>query len=330
MKRILITGATGQIGTELTPALRQRYGTEQVVAVGHKKEPAAQVRSGGPYVNCDVRDKIALAELVRHYKIDTIYHLAALLSATGEKEPQLAWDVNITGLFNVLEVARLHGCAVFHPSSIGAFGPDTPHDHTPQVTIQRPDTMYGVSKVTGELLCDYYFRRYGVDTRGVRYPGLISHTALPGGGTTDYAVEIFYAALGDQQYTCYLEPTTRLDMMYMPDAIRAAITIMAADPAQLQHRNAYNITAMSFTPAELAAAIRKHIGDFKISYEVDPIRQAIADSWPDQLDDSAARSQWDWAPSYDLERMTEDMLTRLGKKLRAQVSKAQGDEDGSG
>ncbi len=322
MKRILITGATGQIGTELTPALRQRYGAEQVVAVGHQKEPTTQFLSGGPYVNCDVRDKIALAELVRHYKIDTIYHLAALLSATAEQEPQLAWDVNINGLFNVLEIGRLHSCAVFHPSSIGAFGPDTPHDRTPQVTIQRPVTMYGVSKVTGELLCDYYYRRYGLDTRGLRYPGLISHTALPGHGTTDYAVEIFYAALRDKRYTCYLEPTTRLDMMYMPDAIRAAITIMETDPTRLQHRNAYNITAMSFTPAELAAAIGKHIGDFKISYEVDPIRQAIADSWPDQLDDSAARSQWEWAPRFELGGMTEDMLTRLGEKLSAQAGKA--------
>ncbi|MEN8134621.1 MAG: NAD-dependent epimerase/dehydratase family protein [Thermodesulfobacteriota bacterium] len=324
MERILITGATGQIGTELTPALRQCYGAEQVVAVGHTKEPAAQFRSDGPYVSCDVRDKTALAELVRHHQIDTIYHLAALLSATAEKEPQLAWEVNITGLLNVLEVARLHGCAIFHPSSIGAFGPDTPRDHTPQMTIQRPETMYGVSKVTGELLCDYYYRRYGLDARGVRYPGLISHTALPGGGTTDYAVEIFYAALRDRQYTCYLEPTTRLDMMYMPDAIRAAIAIMAADPTRLRHRNAYNITAMSLTPAELAAAIRKHLADFEISYEVDPIRQTIADSWPDQLDDSAARSQWDWAPRYDLDGMTEDMLARLSEKLKSIGQKSVG------
>ena len=319
MKRILLTGATGQIGSELTPALRQRYGAEQVVAVGHHKKPGEQFRSEGPYVTCDVRDKAALAEIVRQFKIDTIYHLAALLSAAAEKAPQLAWDVNISGLLNVLEIARRHGCAVFHPSSIGAFGPGTPRNHTPQVTIQRPDTIYGVSKVTGELLCDYYYQRYGVDARGVRYPGLISHTTLPGGGTTDYAVEIFYAALTDKRYTCYLEPTTRLDMMYMPDAIRAAIALMEADPARLLHRNAYNITAMSFTPAELAAAIRKHIADFEISYEVDPVRQAIADSWPDRLDDSAARSQWDWSPRYDLAGMTEDMLAKLTKKLAAEA-----------
>ncbi len=317
MKRILITGATGQLGTELTPALRRQYGAEQVVALGHKKQPDEQFCSGGPYVACDVRDKTKLEEIVRQFKIDTIYHLAALLSATAEKEPQLAWALNIGGLLNVLEIARSHGCAVFQPSSIGAFGPGTPRVNTPQLTVQRPTTMYGVSKVTGELLCDFYYHRYGVDTRGLRYPGLLSHTALPGGGTTDYAVEIFYAALRDKQYTCYLEPTTRLDMMYMPDAIRAAIAIMETDPARLQHRNAYNITAMSFTPAELTEAIRKHIGEFEISYEVDPIRQAIADSWPDQLDDSAARSQWGWAPRFDLNGMTADMLARLGEKIGA-------------
>ncbi|MBC8208559.1 MAG: NAD-dependent epimerase/dehydratase family protein [Desulfobulbaceae bacterium] len=317
MRRILVTGATGQIGSELTPALRQRYGAEQVVAVGHRNMPTESLRSGGPYAACDARDNTALAEIVQKFNINTIYHLAALLSVAAEKDPQLAWDVNMNGLQNVLEIARSHGCGVFHPSSIAAFGPDTPPINTPQVTIQRPNTMYGISKVAAELLCDYYYTRYRVDTRGVRYPGLISHIALPGGGTTDYAVEIFYAALRKRKYTCPLKPDTRLDMMYMPDAIQAAMRIMEADSTKLLHRNAYNITAMSFSPMELAAAIKKKIPEFTINYEVDPIHQAIADSWPDNMNDSAARSQWGWASQYDLERMTSDMLARLAAKLTA-------------
>ncbi len=316
MKRILITGATGQIGSELTPALREKYGTERVVAAGHQRGPDEKFSREGLYVTCDVLDQAALAEIVRHHQVTTIYHLAALLSAAAEKAPQRAWEVNVTGLLNVLEIARSQGCAVFLPSSIGAFGPSTPKDPTPQVTIQRPTTMYGVSKVSGELLGDYYHQRYGVDVRGVRYPGLISHTALPGGGTTDYAVEIFYGALRERRYTCYLEPDTRLDLMYMPDAIQAALHLMTAEPACLHHRNAYNLTAMSLTPAELAAAIRKHIPDFEIDYQVDPIRQAIADSWPDRLDDSAARRDWGWSPKFGLEEMVGEMLTRLAEKLR--------------
>jgi len=314
VKKILVTGSTGQIGSELTPALRQRYGAGRVIAAGHKTEPDKDFRASGPYVAFDIRDREVLQRVIRQYDIGTIYHLTALLSAVAEAQPQLAWDVNINGLLNVLEAARSHGCSVFLPSSIGAFGPSTPASRTPQVTIQRPTSLYGITKVSGELLGDYYFSHYGVDCRGVRYPGLISHESLPGGGTTDYAVEIFYSALREKKYTCYLEPETCLDMMYMPDAIRAAIGVMAADSTKLRHRNAFNVTAMSLTPEMLAGAIRKHITDFSIHYEVDPVRQAIADSWPDSLDDSAARREWAWQPQYDLESMTADMLAKLAAK----------------
>jgi nucleoside-diphosphate-sugar epimerase len=315
VKKILVTGSTGQIGSELTPALRARYGAEMVVAAGHRTEPGESLRAAGPYVAFDIRDRAALDQVISTYEIGTIYHLAALLSALAEERPQQAWDVNINGLLNVLETARLHGCRVFHPSSIGAFGPSTPRDRTPQETIQRPATMYGITKVTGELLGDYYAARYGVDCRGVRYPGLISSGKLPGGGTTDYAVEMFYAALRDRKYTCYLTPDTRLDMMYMPDAIRAAMELMETDSTRLSHRNAFNVTAMSLTPTELHAAISRHLPGFAIQYRVDPVRQAIADSWPHSMDDSAARSQWGWRPEYTLETMAADMLSRLAGKL---------------
>jgi nucleoside-diphosphate-sugar epimerase len=296
VKRILVTGSTGQIGSELTPLLRRRYGAENVIAAGHRTEPTEAFRTAGPYVAFDIRDKNSIDRIIRQYDVGTVYHLSALLSVVAEEQPELAWDVNINGLRNVLDAACSFHCSVFHPSSIGAFGPSTPRDNTPQETIQRPTTIYGITKVTGELLCDYYYERYGVDSRGVRFPGLISHEILPGGGTTDYAVEIFYGALRDRQYTCYLAPDTCLDMMYMPDAIRAAIEIMAADPNRLQHRNAYNITAMSLSPAELARAIKKHLPDFV-------------------MHDSAARSQWDWYSEYDLERMVADMLARLSEKI---------------
>ena len=315
MQRILVTGATGQIGSELVPALRQRYGAGRVIAAGHKREPEDVLLDSGSYVVFDVRQRTALEEIVARYKIDTIYHLAALLSATAEVQPERAWDININGLLNVLEVARVHGCALFHPSSVGAFGPSTPRDNTPQETIQRPTSIYGIAKVTGELLCDYYFRKFGVDTRGLRYPGLISYKTPPGGGTTDYAVDIFYSALKDGRYTCFLDASTRLDMMFMPDAIRAAIELMEADASRLRHRNAYNLSAMSLTPAKLGQAIKERIPGFVMGYEVDPLRQAIADSWPNRMDDSAARSEWGWRPEYDLERMTTVMLTRLSAKL---------------
>jgi nucleoside-diphosphate-sugar epimerase len=259
-----------------------------------------------------------VADVVRRYKVDTIYHLAAILSAVAEADPALAWQVNINGLYNVLEVAREHGCALFVPSSIGAFGGSTPLDDTPQDTIQRPSTMYGVTKVAGELLCDYYYTRFAIDTRGVRYPGIISNETLPGGGTTDYAVEIYYEAIKNKSYTCNLPAGTFLDMMYMPDAIKAAIELMEADPAKLVHRNAFNVTAMNFDPELIAASIRTHIPEFTMDYQVDQVKAKIAASWPNRMDDSAARGEWGWAPEYDLDSMTRDMLAVLSKKLSRQ------------
>lgn len=315
MQRILVTGALGQIGSELVIALRDRYGPEMVVASDIRMTSARDPAGSGPFELLDCTDFRQIQETVRRYDIDSIYHLAALLSAVAEEKPRVAWELNMGGLYKVLEVARESKCAVFHPSSIGAFGPSTPRANTPQDTIQRPTTMYGVTKVAGELLCDYYHTRFGVDTRGVRYPGLISHVAPPGGGTTDYAVEIFYEAIRNQRYSCFLEADTCLDMMYMPDAIKAAIDLMEADASRLQHRNAFNITATNFTPERLAAEIRRHIPEFAIKYDVDPVRQAIADSWPDSIDDSAAREEWDWEPGYDLETMTNDMLDNLRRKI---------------
>ncbi len=315
MRRILVTGALGQIGSELVPALRQSFGADQVVASDLRMMPSRAGASAGPYELLDCTQPHQLLETVRRYDIGAIYHLAALLSAAAEEKPQVAWTVNTGGLYNVLEVARQYGCQVFFPSSIGAFGPSTPRERTPQVTIQRPTTMYGISKVAGELLCDYYAARFRVDARGLRFPGIISYVAPPGGGTTDYAVEMFYQALRYKHYRCFLDASTRLDMMYMPDAIRASIELMQADGSQLRHRNAYNITAVSITPDELARAIRSHIADFAVDYQVDPVRQAIADSWPRSLDDEAAREDWGWAPRYDLAAMTADMLARLREKL---------------
>lgn len=317
--KILVTGALGQIGSELVPALRERYGADQVVASDIRMMSREQLlRSDGPFDFLDCTNQRQIQEVVQRHHIKTIYHLVALLSAVGESKPQVAWDINLGSLYRILEVSRVNGCSVFVPSSIGAFGPGTPRERTPQDTLQRPTTMYGVSKVAGELLCDYYHQRFGVDTRGVRYPGIISHGAPPGGGTTDYAVEIFYEAIRHQHYTCFLKPDTRLDMMYMPDAIKAAIDVMEADPSRLVHRNAFNVTAMNFTPKELSAEICKHIPRFKIDYRIDPVRQEIADSWPNSLDDSAARQEWDWNPRYDLAAMTCDMLQNLEKKLAAE------------
>lgn len=316
MRKILVTGALGQVGSELVPALRERYGGHMVVASDIRMMPVEALREGWPFEFVDCTNQRSIQEVVQRHQIGTIYHLAALLSAVSEEKPHIAWEVNMGGLYRVLEVARQVGCAVFVPSSIGAFGPTTPHEQTPQDTIQRPNTMYGVTKVAGELLCDYYFRRFGVDTRGVRYPGLISYVAPPGGGTTDYAVEIFYHALRYGTYTCFLAPDTRLDMMYMPDAIDAAIGVMEADPEGLEHRNSFNVTAMNVTPAEMAAAIAEHVPGFTIQYEVDPVRQAIAESWPNSLDDSAARQEWGWDPKFDLATMTRDMLAKLSEKLR--------------
>ncbi|MBN1547872.1 MAG: NAD-dependent epimerase/dehydratase family protein [Syntrophaceae bacterium] len=315
MKRILITGATGQIGSELTIALRREYGDAAVVAAGHRRRPDTDLLESGPYCSIDVRDADMLHQAVLKYRIDTIFHLASMLSAAAEQEPQLAWEINMGGLHKVLEVARQCHCAVFFPSSIGAFGPGTPLENTPQVTVQRPNTIYGITKIAGELMCDYYHHRFGMDIRGLRLPGLISYKTPPGGGTTDYAVEIFYAAITEGRYRCFLKRDIRLDMMYMPDAIRAMMILMNADGERLFHRNAYNITAMNFTPEELAAQIRKSIPYFSIEYDVDPIRQAIADSWPRYMDDSAARAEWDWQPHYDLAATSQAMLAHLAVKL---------------
>jgi nucleoside-diphosphate-sugar epimerase len=316
MRRILVTGALGQIGSELVVALRARYGSEAVIASDIRLPPLETLRPGERFEFLDSTNARQIQDLVRNADIGTIYHLAALLSATSEEKPHVAWELNMGGLYKVLEVARQHECKVFFPSSIGAFGPGTPKDNTPQDTIQRPSTMYGVTKVAGELLCDYYHRRFGVDTRGLRFPGLISYATPPGGGTTDYAVAIFYDAIRYGRYTCFLKPDTRLDMMYMPDAIDALVTLMEADPARLTHRNSFNVTAMNFTPEELVAAIRKHLPAFEIRYEIDPIRQGIADSWPNSLDCSAARAEWGFAPRFGLDAMVDDMLT----KLRARIS----------
>ena len=315
MKRILITGSVGQIGSELAMALREHYGNDNVIVGVNRTQPEGELKESGPFETVNCVDIKQVDDVVKKYKVDTIIHLAAILSAVAEAKPNLAWDVNINGLYNVLEVAREHKCAVFTPSSIGAFGPTTPLDDTPQDTIQRPNTMYGVTKVAGELLCDYYYKRFGVDTRGVRYPGIISNVTLPGGGTTDYAVEIFYEAIKNKKYTCYIAAGTFLDMMYMPDAIKAAIDLMEADPAKLEHRNAFNVTAMSFDPEIIAAEIKKHIPELTWDYEVDPVRQAIAETWPNNMDDSAAREEWGWKPEYELAEMTKDMIEKLTVKL---------------
>ncbi|MDT3415501.1 nucleoside-diphosphate-sugar epimerase [Brevibacillus aydinogluensis] len=319
MKRILITGALGQIGSELTMKLRDVYGADNVIATDIRQPEDNPVVQSGPFAILDVMDDKAMFELARTHKVDTIIHLAALLSATAEAKPLLAWNLNMGGLVNALEVARELNCKFFTPSSIGAFGPTTPKDNTPQDTIQRPTTMYGVNKVSGELLCDYYFHKFGVDTRGVRFPGLISYVAPPGGGTTDYAVEIYYEAIRRGAYTSYIAKDTYMDMMYMPDALNAIIALMEADPTKLKHRNAFNVTAMSVEPEQIAAAIRKHIPDFTLDYQVDPVRQAIAESWPNSIDASAAREEWGFKAEYDLEKMTEDMLAKLRGKLLQEI-----------
>lgn len=317
MKNILVIGSTGQIGSELTVELRKRYGNEHVVA-GYipGAEPTGELKETGPSVIADVTDRQSIELAVRKHKIDTIYNLAALLSVVAESRPAMAWKIGIDGLWNVLEVAREHHCAVFTPSSIGSFGLSTPHVKTPQDTVQRPSTMYGVTKVTTELLSDYYHTKYGVDTRAVRFPGIISNVTPPGGGTTDYAVDIYYAAVKGEQFVCPVKAGTYMDMMYMPDALNAAISLMEADPTRLIHRNAFNIASMSFDPEEIYAAIKKFRPEFEMVYQIDPVKQAIADSWPDSLDDTCARLEWDWCPKYDLETMTVDMLEKLELKLK--------------
>ena len=316
MKNILVIGSTGQIGSELTMKLRRMLPEGNIVA-GYIKgsEPAGELLESGPSAEADVLDGTDLAGIIDKYRIDTVYNLAALLSAVAENKPLLAWNIQINGLLNILEIAREKGCAVFTPSSIGSFGPETPRENTPQDTVQRPRSMYGVTKVTTELLSDYYHLKYGVDTRSVRFPGLISHVTLPGGGTTDYAVNIYYSAVRGEEFVCPIKAGTFMDMMYMPDALKAAVDIMNADPGRLVHRNSFNIASMSFDPEMLRAKICEHIPSFRMRYEVNPVCQAIADSWPDRMDDSCARREWDWKPSYDLESMTADMISALRKKL---------------
>jgi nucleoside-diphosphate-sugar epimerase len=315
MTTILVTGAVGQIGSELTIALRKIYGEERVVATDIRMPDDAVLRDSGPFESLDVLDENQITRVMQQYKVSTIFHLAAILSAIGETRPNVAWRVNMGGLYNMLEAARQYKCGLFFPSSIGAFGPSTPKDDTPQDTIMRPETMYGVTKLSGELLCDYYFKRFGVDTRGVRFPGLISYETEPGGGTTDYAVAIFFDAVKHKRYTCYLRGDTLLDMMYMPDAIRSMIELMEAEPARLIHRNAFNISAMSLSPENLAEEICRYIPEFEINYSVDPVRQAIADSWPNNMDDSAARDEWGWAHEYDLSKMTKIMIEAVTRKI---------------
>ena len=310
----LITGVTGQIGSELLPALVSLYGAENLIALGHTRKPGPDL-GGCRYFSLDIRDQSGLQKIVETYQVDTIFHLASLLSAVAESNPQTAWDINVNGLLNVLETARKYQCAVFFPSSIGAFGPNTPKQNTPQDTLQRPNTLYGISKLSGELLCDYYQQHYALDTRGLRFPGLISYRTAPGGGTTDYAVEMFTAAVQDKPYKCYLKADTQLDMMYMPDAITAIIKLMQADARHLQHRNAFNISAMSFTPQQLADEIKNHYPDFSIDYQIDPLRQGIADSWPQKMSDSAAQREWGWQAQYDLPAMVVDMLQHMRSRL---------------
>lgn len=314
MKKILIVGAGGQIGSELTRVLRDTYGNDNVVC-SDLRPLKGEVYERGPIERIDSTQIMQIVDAVKRYNIDTIYNLAAILSATAELNPMLGWNVGIGSLVNCLETARVFNCAVFTPSSIGSFGPTTPRDKTPQDTIQRPTTIYGVTKVTGELLSDYYFTRFGVDTRSVRFPGLISNVTLPGGGTTDYAVDIYYAAVRGEKFVCPLKKGTFMDMMYMPDALKAMVDIMEADPTKLKHRNSFNVTAMSFDPEIIYNAIRKYVPDFEMEYKPEPIKQAIADSWPNSLDDSCAREEWGWNPVYDLDKMTVDMLEHLRKKL---------------
>ncbi|GEN49593.1 L-threonine 3-dehydrogenase [Alkalibacterium pelagium] len=314
MKKIIITGALGQIGSELTIRLREVYGKENVIATDIRQPEDSKVVTDGIFEILDVTDADHMKDLVEQYEVDTFIHLAALLSAVAEAKPQLAWDLNMGGLINALELSREYDLKFFTPSSIGAFGPQTPKDQTPQVTIQRPTTMYGVTKVSGELLGDYYFQKFGVDTRSVRFPGLISYDTLPGGGTTDYAVDIYYEALKNNAYTSFIDKGTYMDMMYMPDAVDLIIQLMEAPSDQLVNRNAYNVSAMSIAPEDVEKAIQKHLPDFKLSYDVDPVRQGIAESWPNAIDTTAAQEEWGFSPKYDLEKMTEDMLKQLKNK----------------
>ena len=314
MKRILVVGAGGQIGSELIPHLRKIYGDSNVIASDINCCTCKQLGEAGPLEEFDALDGKRFAEVVKKYKVDTIFNMVALLSATGEKNPQLAWKINMGALLNTLDIALENGCAVFTPSSIGAFGPSTPQDNTPQDTVMRPTTIYGVCKVSGEMLSDYYSQRFGLDTRSVRFPGIISNVTLPGGGTTDYAVEIYYEAIKQKKFTCPLPKGTYLDMMYMPDALDACVQLMEADPSKLKHRNSFNVTAMSFEPSQIMEVIKQRIPEFTMDYDVDPVKKAIAESWPNYMDDTCAREEWGWNPKWNLETMTDDMLKVIAEK----------------
>ncbi len=317
MKRILITGAAGQIGSELTMALREKFGNDNVVATGRKTKPSDSILNSGPFEFIDVTKKETIEEMIKKYDIDTIYNMAAILSAIGEEHPQLCWNVNMNGLYNILDLAIEYDLTrVFVPSSIAAFGPETPKQETPQETVLKPTTMYGVTKVSGEILGDYYAQKFGIDIRGMRYPGIISNETLPGGGTTDYAVEIFYEAIKNKKYTCFVKKDTVLPMMYMPDCIKATIDLMEADSKKLKHHCDFNVTAMSFSAEELANEIKKHIPDFTCSYKPD-FRQKIAESWPQSIDDSAARKEWGWKPEFNLSKMTKDMIDVLSERYES-------------
>ncbi|MDI6860775.1 MAG: L-threonine 3-dehydrogenase [Caldisericia bacterium] len=315
MSKILVTGATGQIGSELTLYLREIFGSENVIAAGHKREPSKELKESGPFIFLDTQNYEDIERVVKNFQIDTIYHLSAILSAKGEESPMSCWNVNMNSLINVLEIGRNYKCKIFYPSSIAVFGPSSPKENTPQETIIRPTTMYGITKLTGELLCEYYYNKYGVDTRGVRYPGLISYVTPPGGGTTDYAVEIFYEAIKNKRYKCFLKEDTYLPMMYMPDAIKAAVDLMEADSKKLIHRASYNIQSMSFSPKELYLEIKKYIPEFEIEYEINPIKQCIADSWPKSIDSTCAKEEWGFNPKYSFQDMVKDMIEKLTKKL---------------
>lgn len=315
MKNVLVIGSTGQIGSELTMKLRSLYNGNIVAGYIPGAEPKGELKESGPSAIVDITNQQQIAEVVDKYNIDTIYNLAALLSAVAEAKPQLAWKIGVGGLVDVLEVAREKKCAVFTPSSIGSFGDNSPKDHTPQDTIREPKTIYGITKVTGEMLSNYYFHRFGVDTRSVRFPGLISYVTPPGGGTTDYAVDIYYSAVKGEEFECPIAAGTFMDMMYMPDALRAAIEIMEADPEKFVHRNSFNIASMSFDPEIIYKKLKEYVPDFKMTYKVDPLRQAIAESWPNSLDDTCAREEWGWKPEFDLDNMTKDMLEKLKLKF---------------
>ncbi len=315
MKRILVIGAGGQIGTELVPHLQKHYGEDNVIGADLKDEAVAKIGTYARAIKLDALDFNAFGQAVKDNNIDAIFNLVALLSATGEKNPELAWKINMGALVNSLTLAKEFKTAVFTPSSIGAFGVSTPHDKTPQDTVMRPDTIYGVCKVTGELLSDYYFHRFGVDARSVRFPGIISNGCLPGGGTTDYAVEVFYEILKTGHYTCPIPEDSYMDMLYMPDALNAVTQLMEADPSKLKHRNSFNITCMSFCPKELFAKIRERVPSATFDYNVDPVKAAIADSWPNMMDDSCAREEWGWNPQWHLDAMVDDMLKAIAAKL---------------